>query len=111
MNTPDKEKFEMNTTPTTNQRLVTILLVLLIVLVVLLIIGIIVGFLMMSGMTLAPGAHLPRAQVPWSAGVGRWMMGWASITLAPDASAGVTNNMARACLDMMQNFQGPGNLV
>ena len=50
MATPDKEKNEMNTTPSTNQRLITILLVLLIVLVVLLVVGTILGFLMMSGM-------------------------------------------------------------
>ncbi len=49
MATTDKEKIEMNTTPSTNQRLTTILLVLLIVLVVLLVLGVIVGFLMMSG--------------------------------------------------------------
>ena len=49
MNTTDKVKIEMNTTPTTNQRLVTILLILLIVHVSLLVIGIVVGLLMMSG--------------------------------------------------------------
>ncbi|MEW6403903.1 MAG: HAMP domain-containing protein [Chloroflexota bacterium] len=27
----------------------------------------------MNGMTLAPGAHLPQTQVPWSAGVGNGM--------------------------------------
>lgn len=61
MNTTDKEKIEMNTTSTTNPRLVTILLVLLIVLVILLIIGTILGFLMMGwgGITLALGAHRP----------------------------------------------------
>ncbi len=57
MATTDKEKIEMNTQPTTNQRLTTILLVLLIVLVILLVLGVIVGFLMMSGM------------------MGGWMMG------------------------------------
>ena len=50
MATTDREKIELNTQPSTNQRLTTILLVLLIVLVVLLVIGTIVGFLMMSGM-------------------------------------------------------------
>ena len=49
MNTTDKEKIEMNTSPTTNQRLVTILLVLLIVLVALLVIGIVAGWLWMGG--------------------------------------------------------------
>ena len=41
----------MNTKPTTNQRLVTILLILLIILVALLVIGIVAGFLMMGGWT------------------------------------------------------------
>jgi len=39
----------MNTRPTTNQRLVTLLLILLIILVVLLVIGIVAGFFMMGG--------------------------------------------------------------
>ncbi len=39
----------MNTTPTTNQRLVTVLLILLIILVALLVIGIVAGFFMMGG--------------------------------------------------------------
>ena len=50
MSTIDKEKMDMNTTVTTNQRLVTILIVLLIILLVLLIIGIVWAFLMMGGM-------------------------------------------------------------
>jgi len=49
MNATDKEKIDMNTTLTTNQRLVTVLLVLLIVPVALLVIGTGVGFLMMGG--------------------------------------------------------------
>src|SRR6266508_687512 len=39
----------MNTRPTTNQRLVTVLLILLIILVALLVIGIVAGFFMMGG--------------------------------------------------------------
>ena len=80
----------MNTAITTNQRLVTILLVLLIIFVVLLIIGIVAGWLWMGG-----------------------MMGWGGMTLAPGASAGVAmngqmmNNMMSACTNMMQNFQNP----
>ena len=81
-----KKGNDMNTTLITNQRLVTVLLVLLIILVVLLIIGIVAGFLMMGGMTLTPGAHLPRVQVPGSAGV---------------------KDMIAACTNMMQNFQSP----
>jgi len=88
----------MNTTLITNQRLVTVLLVLLIISVVLLIIGIVAGFLMMGGgmigmggMTLTPGAHLPRVQVPGSAGV----------------NGGTMNDMMNACTNMMQNFQSP----
>jgi len=49
MNATDKEKIDMNTTVSTNQRLVTVLLVLLIILLVLLVIGTVVGFLMMGG--------------------------------------------------------------
>ena len=49
MNTTDKEKIDMNTNATTNQRLVTIVLVLLILLLVLLVIGIVAGFIMMGG--------------------------------------------------------------
>jgi len=49
MNTAEKEKVEMNAESTTNQRLVTALLILLIVLAALLIIGIVAGFLMMGG--------------------------------------------------------------
>ena len=80
MNTTDKEKNEINATPSTNQRLVTILLVLLIVLVVLLVIGIIVGFLMMSGM-----------MDGW-----RWMMG-------PHGQ--IMNNMVAVCTDIMRNIR------
>ena len=43
-----RKKIDMNTTPTTNQRLVTILLILLIILVALLVIGIIASFFMMG---------------------------------------------------------------
>ena len=50
MTAPDKEKMDINTTVTTNQRLVTILLILLIVFVALIIIGIIAGWLWMGGM-------------------------------------------------------------
>jgi hypothetical protein len=49
MNTTDKEKLEIKSAPTTNQRLVTILLILLIILVGLLVIGVIASFLMMGG--------------------------------------------------------------
>ncbi len=80
MNTIEKEKIDMNTTVTTNQRLITILLVLLIILVVLLVIGIVVGFLMMSGM------------------MGGWMMGMNGQTMS---------NMMSACTDIMKNFQNP----
>ena len=90
MNATDKEKIDMNTAVTTNQRLVTILLILLIILVALLVIGIVVVILMMSG---------------------RMMMGMGSMTLAPGASAGVNggmmNDMYTACINMMQNFQSP----
>ena len=85
MNATDKEKVEMNTPPTTNQRLVTILLVLLIVLLALLVIGIVAGLIRMG----------------WG------MMGWGGMTLAPGASAGVNGGMTTACLDMMRNFQSP----
>jgi len=44
-----KREIDMNTTVTTNQRLVTILLVLLILLLILLVIGTVVGFLMIGG--------------------------------------------------------------
>src|SRR6266508_4242185 len=44
-----RKKIDMNTTPTTNQRIVTILLFLLIILVALLVIGILVGVFMMGG--------------------------------------------------------------
>jgi len=80
MNTTYKEKIEMNTAPTTNQRLVTILLVLLIILVVLLVIGIVVGFLMTGGM------------------IGGWMMGINGQTM---------NDMMSPCTDFMRNVQKP----
>ena len=80
MNTTDKEKIEMNTAPTTNQRLVTVLLVLLIILVALLVIGIVFGFLMTGGM------------------MGGWMMGMNGQTM---------NDMMSACANMMQNFRNP----
>jgi tetrahydromethanopterin S-methyltransferase subunit D len=83
-------KLIMNTIPSTNQRLITILLVLLIVLVVLLILGTVFGFLVRGGMTLAPGA---------STGVGSgMMMGMNGQTM---------NDMMAACIEMMQNFQNP----
>ena len=81
MNTTDTEKLEVNTTPSTNQRLVTILLVLLIVLVVLLVLGIILGFLGIGGMM-----------------GGGMMMGMNGQTM---------NNMMAACTEMMRNFQNP----
>lgn len=80
MNVSDKEKIEMNSTLTTNQRLVTILLVLLIVLVALLVIGIVLGFLMTGGM------------------MGGWMMGISGQTM---------NDMMSACADFMRNVQNP----
>lgn len=82
MTITDTEKVEMNTN--TNQRLVNVLLVLLIVFVALLILGIVAGWLWMGG-----------------------MMGWGGMTFAPGASAGVTNDMANACIDTMRNIQGP----
>jgi len=81
MNTTDKEKVEMNTIGTTNQRLVTILLVLLIVLVALLVIGIVFGFLMTGGMM-----------------GGGMMMGINGL---------VINDMMSACTDFMRNIQNP----
>ena len=70
----------MNTTATTNQRLVTILLVLLIVLVALLVIGTVFGFLVTRGM------------------MGGWMMGMNGQTM---------NAMMSACTDFMRNIQSP----
>jgi hypothetical protein len=69
-----KEKIDMNTTVTTNQRLVTILLVLLIVLVTILVIGTVLSFLGMGGM------------------MGGWMM---------DMNGQAMNNMMSACTEMM----------
>jgi hypothetical protein len=71
----------MNTTPSTNQRLITILLVLLIVLVTLLVIGIILGF---------PGTGSMMG--------GGWMMGM---------NGQAMNNMMSACTEIMKNFQRP----
>lgn len=71
----------MNTTITTNQRLVTILLVLLIAFVTLLILGIVAGWSMMGG-----------------------MMGWGGMM---GMSGQMMNNMMSACTDMMRNFQTP----
>ena len=84
MNAIDKEKIDMNTKVTTNQRLVTILLVLLIVLVALLIIGIVAGFLMMGGML--------------NGGMMGGMLGMNGQTM---------NAMMSDCTDMMRNFQSP----
>ena len=82
MTTTDKERVDINPTATTNQRLVTILLVLLIVLVTLLVIGIVAGFLMMGG----------------------GMMGWGGMM---GMNGQTMNNMVSACTDMMRNFQTP----
>jgi hypothetical protein len=71
----------MNTLPSTNQRLVTILLVLLIVFVALLILGTIFGFLVRGGMM---GSGM--------------MMGMNGQTM---------NDMMAACTEMMRNFQNP----
>ena len=84
MNTTDKEKIDMNTIVTTNQRLVTILIVLLIILLVLLIIGIVLVFLMMGGMM--------------NGGMMGGMMGMNGQTM---------NGMMSNCTDMMRNFQSP----
>jgi hypothetical protein len=71
----------MNTIPSTNQRLITILLVLLIVLVVLLILGTVFGLLVRGGMM---GSGM--------------MMGMNGQTM---------NDMMAACIEMMRNFQNP----
>ena len=80
MTTTDTEKVDMNTSVTTNQRLVTILLVLLIIFLTLLVLGIVAGFLMMGG----------------------GMMGWGGMM-----NGGTMNTMMSACTDMMRNFQTP----
>jgi hypothetical protein len=71
----------MDTTVTTNQRLVTILLVLLIVFVVLLVLGTVFSFLVRGGMM---GSGM--------------MMGMNGQTM---------NDMMAACTEMMRNFQNP----
>lgn len=71
----------MNIMASTNQRLVTILLVLLIIFVALLIIGTIGSFLLRGGMMMGGG-----------------MMGMNGQTM---------NDMMSACAQMMQNFQTP----
>jgi flagellar basal body-associated protein FliL len=81
MNATEKEKVDMNTPSTTNQRLVTILLVLLIVLVALLVVGVIVSFLTMGSMM-----------------GGGMMFGMNGQTM---------NNMMSACTEMMKNIQKP----
>ena len=80
MNATEKEKIDMNTTVTTNQRLVTILLVLLIIFVGLLVIGIFARFLMIGG------------------GMMGGMMGM---------NGQMMNDMMSACSDLMRNFQSP----
>jgi len=80
MNATDKEKIDMNTTVSTNQRLVTVLLVLLILFLILLVIGIVAGFLTMGG----------------------GMMGWGGMM-----NGGMMNDMHTACTDMMRNIQSP----
>ena len=70
----------MNATITTNQRLVSILLVLHIIFVVLLIIGIVAGFLMMGN------------------GMMRGMMGM---------NGQIMNDMMSACATMMRSFPNP----
>jgi len=82
MNATEKEKIDMNTAATANQRLVTILLILLIIFVVLLIIGIFAGFPMMGGGMMNMGGR----------------MGMNGQTM---------NDMMSACTEMMQNFQNP----
>ena len=89
MNAIDKEKVDMNTTVTTNQRLVTILIVLLIILLIQLIIGIIVVFLMMGG------------------GMMGGMMNDGMMSHMMGMSGQGMNDMTTACADMMQRFQSP----
>ena len=81
MTTTDKEKIDLNTPVTTNQRLITIVLVLLIILLALLVIGIVAGFLMMGWGTMNGG-----------------MMGMGGM---------MTNDVSKACVDMMRNIQSP----
>ena len=80
MNATDKEKIDINSTATTNQRLVTILLVLLVILVALLVIGTVAGFLMMGGGMMGSGGMM---------------------------NGGMMNDMHTACLDTMRNIQSP----
>ena len=77
MTSTDTEKVDMNTSVTTNQRLVTILLVLLIILLALLVLGIVAGFLMMGGGMMG-------------------MMNMGGI---------MSNDMANTCIEMMSNIQ------
>lgn len=72
----------MNTTITTNQRLVTILLVLLIIFIGLLILGIVAGWII----------------------IGSGMMGWGGMM---GMNGQMMNTMMSACSDMMRNFQNP----
>ena len=81
MTTTDKEKIDLNTPVTTNQRLITIVLVLLIILLALLVIGIVAGFLMMGWGIMNGG-----------------MMGMGGM---------MTNDVSKACVDMMRNIQSP----
>jgi hypothetical protein len=70
----------MNTTLTTNQRLITVFLVLLIVLVSVIVIGVIVSLLIGTGM------------------MGGMMWGF---------NGQAMNAMMSACTNMMQNFRNP----
>ena len=88
MNATEKEKADMNTTVTTNQRLVTILLVLLIVLVILLIISVTGVFAMTSG------------------GMMGGMMNGGMMGQMMGMSGQAMNDMITACTTMMQNHQG-----
>lgn len=72
----------MNTTITTNQRLVTILLILLIIFIGLLILGIVAGWII----------------------IGSGMMGWGGMM---GMNGQMMNTMMSACSDMMRNFQNP----
>lgn len=84
MNATDKEKMEMNATPATNQRLVTILLALLIILVALLVIGIVWSFLMMGNGMMTGG-----------------MMNMTGM------NGQTMNDMMTACAEMMKAHHGP----
>src|SRR6266498_4366747 len=110
----------MNTRPTTNQRLVTLLLILLIILVVLLVIGIVAGFFMMGGwmrggmnpmMSGYNNAYLVVKETSTGNGAFELLVDPGSQVAYPEYGPNMMWNLKYGCLNMEQMMGGNNSMM